>query len=195
MKEYNNIDFYHGSDDNINIFDKDKIGKNFKESKAFYFTTNTEHDVVGKNIYEDPYSAGAYAKNTIDGNPVIYICNLDIKNPLTISYISECYYLDPKDPFNGDHPQDFLDKDIDYLIQMAKDEGFDSIILDQSTYSDSNEITAIVFNSEQIKFKYKSKNNLENKPNKQINDFIHKKKNNEIKKINNSPTAKLRNTY
>jgi hypothetical protein len=161
MKNYNNIDFYHGSDEDILFFDIKKIGLNFDSSKAFYFTTNTFFETIssssGLSYYEDMYSAGAYAKNTVSGNPVIYICNLEIKNPLTIKDLIYMYDLNKEAPFEGQHPQDFLDMNIGDILETMKNNNNDGVILDQSEYSEEKEITAMVLNPEQIKFKYKNK--------------------------------------
>jgi len=170
--EYEKMDFYHGSGEDFDEFSQKLIGSNFKSSKAFYFTNNTSFEKVitgsGVKLYEDGYSAGAYAKNNIDGHPVIYICNLILSNPMTIDYIVDVFYLNKEDPFVGNHPQDFLDENIDNLLNICKEKGFDSIILDQKYYSEENEITIVVLDAKQIKFKF-----LQNK--NQIELFLNKK--------------------
>jgi hypothetical protein len=158
LKDYSKIDFYHGSPVDFVEFDESKIGENFKQSNGFFFTDNTFCHVsttaAGVKLYEDPYSAGGYAKNSDGGNPVIYICNLDIKNPLLISDLISSFYLSDDDPFDGCHPQDFYDMNNESIKDLCKKLNKDSVVLDQSSYSEEKEITVIVFRKEQIKFKY-----------------------------------------
>ncbi len=143
--------FFTGSGADIKQFDKSHIGKNFeKDEEGFFFTTNTFHQVVGANVYEDPYSAGAYAKNAalvIDGNPVIYPVYLTMNNPLKLDKVIYAYYLNEEDPFDGCHQQDFFDEHREEILEMVKRYNCDSICWEWG-----NETFAVVFEPEQIQF-------------------------------------------
>lgn len=152
----NNTIFFHGTAADIKHFDKKYIGQNFeKDEEGFFFTTNTFFEVVqqigGKEkIYEDIYSAGAYALNAskITGQPpVVYPVLLDFKNPLTVEDIIEYYCLNQEDPFDGCTPQDFYDKNTSGVLDIVKQENKDAVVFDWD-----NEIFAVVFSPEQIKF-------------------------------------------
>lgn len=73
---------YHGTGTDFSKFDKAKIGKNFEDEVGFYFTNNTEHDVVGGTVYEDMTSAGAYAR--LGDAPNVVPAFVLLKNPLII---------------------------------------------------------------------------------------------------------------
>jgi hypothetical protein len=158
---YQDVDFYHGTGKDITSFDLKKVGECFDSSVGIYLTTNCEHDTVvtgkGVNHYEDPYSAGGYANHAADnhgGSPVVYICRLNINNPLTISDIIDSFCLDKDDPFDGQHPQDYFDMNRHSMVALVEALGKDGVILDQRVYSDEREITAIVFDPLKIDFKY-----------------------------------------
>lgn len=163
MNKYTKIDFYHGSGEDFHNFDIEKSGSNFKQADdAFFFTTNTMFHKMGDQILEDAYSAGAYAK--LGKNPSIYIVSLNIKKPLLIKDLVYFYDLDPKDPFDGCHPQDFYDQHNYSIKEIVKDHNYDAVVLDQSVLKDgSNEITAIVFDNSKIDFKYKKTKKQTNK--------------------------------
>ena len=151
-----NIMFFHGAAADIERFEKKYIGQNFeKDEEGFFFTTNTSFEVVEKmsgekKIYEDMYSAGAYAVNAsrVTGNPpVVYPVFLSCKDPLTREDIIEYYCLNEEDPFDGCTQQDFYDENTEDILRLMKDKNKDSIMLDWK-----NEIFAVVFSAGQIKF-------------------------------------------
>lgn len=151
-----NIMFFHGAAADIERFEEKYIGQNFeKDEKGFFFTTNTSFEEVEKTngekkIYEDMYSAGAYAANAsvVTGNPpVVYPVFLSCKNPLTMEDIIENYYLSNEDPFDGCTQQDFYDENTEDILGLMKNKNKDSIVLDWN-----NEIFAVVFSPNQIRF-------------------------------------------
>lgn len=143
--------FFTGAGADIERFDKSFIGQNFqKDTEGFFFTTCTSHDVVGDKVYEDGYSAGAYAKNAAQvtgGAAVIYPVYLDMKNPLTIDYVIYAYDLNPEDPFDGCHQQDFYDSHTEEIIEMVRKHNHDSVL-----FEFGEESFAVVFEPEQIEF-------------------------------------------
>lgn len=143
--------FFTGSGADILKFDKSFIGQNFqKDKEGFFFTTCTAHDEVGVNVYEDPYSAGAYAKNAAmvtGGGAVVYPVYLKMENPLTLKDIIYMYYLDENEPFDSGHQQNFYDDHVDEILEIVKKNGHDSVMFDFN-----NEIFAVVFEPEQIEF-------------------------------------------
>lgn len=74
---------YHGTASDFDSFSNEKIGANFDDNIGFYFTNNTDHEVVNGNVYEDMTSAGAYAKNSV-GSASIIPSYVSLKNPLII---------------------------------------------------------------------------------------------------------------
>lgn len=147
--------FFTGTAADVDAFNKTYIGQNFeKDEEGFFFTTNTMHQVVktnlGTKIYEDPYGAGAYAKNAseITGEgAIIYPVYLSMKNPLTMEDIVEVFYLDKENPFDGNHQQDFFDENSQTILNLVKEMKKDSICLDWE-----EEKFAVVFEPEQISF-------------------------------------------
>lgn len=143
--------FFTGAAADIKRFDKRYIGQNFgKDTVGFFFTTNTVHEDVNGNIYEDPFSAGAYAKNAsylTKEAPVIYPVHLDIKNPLTVSDLIYIYELSNEDPFDGEHPQSFFDVRTADILDIMKSRKNDALYLDYH-----NEIFVMVLEPEQISF-------------------------------------------
>jgi hypothetical protein len=137
---------YHGTSGAFAEFDPKQVGANFGvDAEGFYFTENTSFVTEKGRTYEDPYSAGAYAKNA--GNaPNIMPVYLSIKNPLTVEDIIPAYYLDPLDPFDGAHPQDYLDKNKAEMIDRMKEEGKDGII-----FKWGEDSVFVVFSPTQIK--------------------------------------------
>lgn len=151
-----NIMFFHGAAADIERFEEKYIGQNFeKDEEGFFFTTNTSFEVVEKmngekKIYEDMYSAGAYAvyASVVTGNPpVVYPVFLSCKNPLTMEDIIEDYCLNDEDPFDGCAQQDFYDENTEDILGLMKNKNKDSIVLDWN-----NEIFAVVFSPNQIRF-------------------------------------------
>lgn len=143
--------FFTGSGADIKEFDKNYIGQNFnKDNKGFFFTTCTAHEDVNGKIYEDGYSAGAYAKNAAlitNGSPVVYPVYLDIKKPLVVDDVIWLYDLNPDDPFDGCHPQDFFDERTEDLIEFMEKHKRDGVLFEHH-----NETFAMVFEPEQIEF-------------------------------------------
>jgi len=150
-----NIMFFHGAAADIKRFDEKYIGQNFeKDEEGFFFTTNTNFEVVkkmnGEEIYEDMYSAGAYAINAskkTGNSPVVYPVFLDCKNPLTMEDIIDEYCLSEKDPYDGCTQQEYYDENTENILELMKNKNKDSIMLDWN-----NEIFAVVFSPNQIRF-------------------------------------------
>lgn len=143
--------FFTGAAADIEVFDKKYIGQNFEKDKVgFFFTSCTAHEVVPMGVFEDPYSSGAYAKNAsyfTNQPPVVYPVYLEMKNPLTVEDVISAYYLNPEDPFDGCHQQDFFDDKTEDLLRMVKENGNDSVFFDYN-----GEQFAVVFEPEQITF-------------------------------------------
>lgn len=146
---------YHGTGTEFDAFNPKEIGKMFGvDEEGFFFTTNTIHSVVNlgkgkEKSFEDPYSAGAYARNAADmegaGAQIVPV-HLSIKNPLTADDVADNFYLDRDDPFYGDPPQDFFDDNKKEIMAMAKEGGHDGIILD-----DGKDNIFVAFSPTQIK--------------------------------------------
>ena len=140
---------YHGGSPNIDKFDKNKIGQNFGDSHGFYFTTNTSYDTAwyGGNdyrVYDDMYSAGAYAKN-VQG--AVYPCYLRIVNPLYLRDWAETVGLDFDHEISDyGHPQDILDIHKKSIMNYANAHGHDGIIAIHG-----NDAVYVVFEPKQIK--------------------------------------------
>lgn len=133
---------YHGTGADFQVFDAGKVGLNFSDKEGFFFTDNVSHDTPlhgydsgGNEIrayYEDPYSAGGYAKNaarqTGQGAAVMPVY-LKLENPMTTKDVADMFSLKKDDPFDGAHPQDYLDDNKQQLLEIAKEEGYDGIWL------------------------------------------------------------------
>lgn len=146
----NPLRVFHGGAADIKAFDKTMVGKNFgADDEGFFFTTNTDHHVswFGGNdyrVYDDMYSAGAYAKNA-DG--VTYPCYLRIENPLYLRDWADAHELDyDHEIADYGHPQDVLDRNKKSVIAMAREDGHDGIIAHHG-----NDYVFVVFEPNQIK--------------------------------------------
>lgn len=149
---------YHGGSSEITSFDATKVGQNFGVDKeGFFFTTNVAHDVVsmgggGREVYNDMFSAGAYAKNV---GGAVYPCYLRIENPLTFQDWCHMVGLDPDYEIdNHGHPQQLLDIYKKDIIRFARDDGNDGII-----FAHGNDDVFVVFEPTQIKSAFNRKFN------------------------------------
>jgi len=112
---------YHGTDEEFNVFDKNKTGKNYWQGKdAFFFTDKLN-------------SAKNYAKNSNDNGKVISVY-LDIKNP----------YLENAIDYYG--AVDKYDMNAADIVNKAIGKGNDGIIINSSQGS-----LYVVFYPNQIK--------------------------------------------
>ena len=94
---------FHGSNKDINVFDKTKIGKNFRQSElGFYFTNESKVEVTGiygttAQEYARNSASGGYAQYGEDEFENIIPVFLNIQNPLLMSdegWYSAVNYLD-----------------------------------------------------------------------------------------------------
>jgi hypothetical protein len=146
----NPLRVFHGGAADIQAFDKATIGKNFGVDKeGFFFTTNTSFSTAyygqgDTRVYDDMYSAGAYAKNA---EGATYPCFLRIEKPLLIADWAEWHGLDIADEVeNYGHVQDVLDRNKKSIIQTAREDGNDGVIA-----SHGDDHVFIVFEPNQIK--------------------------------------------
>ncbi len=147
---------FHGGAADIKAFDKSFIGKNFGvDDEGFFFTTNTSHSVAwyggsDYRVYDDMYSAGAYAKNA-DG--ATYPCFLRIENPLYLRDWADAYGLDyDHEVTDYGHPQEVLDRNKKSVLVMAREDGHDGIIAHHG-----DDYVFVVFEPNQIKSVFNTK--------------------------------------
>lgn len=136
---------YHGTGADITAFDEGAVGANFGDEAGFYFTNNTRHSEGGNGkVYEDMTSAGAYAKNA-EGVPNIMPVYVALQHPKIIEGRSDgggVLSLIETPTYSAG--QALLD---------ALDEGFDGIIVRDTTttFNGQPETVVIASRPEQIK--------------------------------------------
>lgn len=146
----NPLRVFHGGAADIKAFDKNYIGKTFGADKeGFFFTTNTYYSTAwfggdDYRVYDDMYSAGAYAKN-VEG--AVYPCYLRIENPLYLRDWVNSVELDYEyEVANYGHTQDVLDRYKRDIVAAAREGDHDGIIA-----SHGNDQVFVVFEPNQIK--------------------------------------------
>jgi hypothetical protein len=147
---------FHGSAADFETFDAARAGANFGvDEEGLFFTSNTAHDVVTSDgaitVWEDAYSAGAYAKHAAEGTGLgarIVPVYLRISAPLTLEQVAWAYgYDDVERMLDGRHPQDLLDLWKPQLIEMMRTAGCDGIAFDNG-----HDDVFFVTDPEQVRF-------------------------------------------
>ena len=112
---------FHGTKTKFDVFDKNKINSNYKQSIGFHFSHSYEH---AKNVY---------AKE----NGYVKVVFLNIRNPLLI----EAKFG------TGDEAEETIDINRNIIKQKLTENNFDGIIAKGANYTKS----FVVFDSNQIK--------------------------------------------